>query len=149
MGSPIDERRRYARHPIHVPLAVRPADGSAQFTATMGDLSEAGLSFTSPHAISAGAGVEIDLPVYDRRFTLEGSVASCIESTDRAAFRVGLAFTAPGPSFRLKVAEQMLRIKQLRRDLARERGCDVSLEEASQRWVDQYAALFSDLYLTN
>src|SRR5262245_36162026 len=139
MRNQTDERRQYARHPIQVPLAVWPKDGTERFVSRIGDLSEGGLSFTSPNPMTKGTGVEIEFPVYDRRFTLKGAVTSCTEVTDATSYRVGLAFTSTGMSFKMKLAEQVLRINQLRRDLTRQRGTDVTIEEAGEHWVEQYA----------
>jgi len=139
-------RRKHARHPIQLPLAVRPSGGTSRLLSKVGDLSEGGLSFTSPSPMPRGASVELEFPVYDRRFTLEASVASCVETANPTAYRVGLAFLSPTPSFRLKLAEQVLTINQLRRDLSLQRGTEVTLEEAGQLWVEQYASIFADLY---
>lgn len=146
MQNPGAERRSYERHPIRVPLAVRPRDGSRRFVSEVGDLSEGGLSFACPEPMPEGSTLEIELPVNNERFMLIGAVASCVEATGARTFRVGLAFVNPEMHFRMKIAEQFLRISELQRDLSRERGAEVSIEEAAQRWVDQYAKSFADLY---
>lgn len=149
MPSPDAERRSYLRHPIRVPLAVRPRDGGPEFLSRIGDISAGGVSFTSPKPLPEGTGVEVELPVSDERFALLGAVASCIGGRDAGTYRIGLCFLQPGMSFRMKLAEQVLRVGRLREELSRSRGMDVSLEEAAQYWVDQYAELFADLYGRN
>ena len=139
-------QRRYARHPIRVPLAVRPQNGNPKFLSKVGDISEGGVSFSSPWRISDGSSIEIELPVNDTRFELTGTVVSCIPHPGGNSFRVGLSFVEPGMNFRMKLAEQVLRIGELQRDLTRERGTEVSQEEAARVWVEQYAATFADLY---
>jgi hypothetical protein len=44
------------------------------------------------------------------------------------------------------MAEQILRVRELRRELSRERGAEVSDEEAAREWVDRYAAEFAEVY---
>lgn len=146
MQNPDAERRSFERHPIRVPLTVRPQHGGRELFSEVGDLSEGGLSFACSEPMPEGSPLEVELPVNDERFTLIAAVASCVEAAGSRTFRVGLAFANPGMRFRMKLAEQVLRIRELQRDLSRERGAEVSLEEAAQRWVEQYAKIFADLY---
>jgi len=145
MDESDSERRRYARHPIRVPLAARPRDGSPAIRSRVGDISEGGLSFTSPTPLQPGSTVDVTLPVNGHRFSMAATVTSCDALAPRG-FRVGLTFVEPHQSFRLKLAEQLLRITELQRDVARERGAPVSLEEAAHLWVERYAETFADLF---
>ena len=137
-------RRQFVRHPIQVPLTARPKDG-AEFLTRVGDISEGGVSFSSPQALAAGHAVEVVIPVHDSRFTLTGTVAWCAQSPE-GGFRIGLAFVDAGTSFKMKLAEQVLRIEDLQNTLSRERGTPVSRQEAAQIWVERYASGFADLY---
>jgi hypothetical protein len=139
-----ESRRRFVRHPITVPLAVRPHGAHEPFLSRVGDLSEGGLSFFSAARFEAGATVDVELPVHHSRFTLTGTVAACIALPD-GTFRIGLTFTETGLAFKLKLAEQVLRIEELRQTLSKERGALVTSREAAQVWVDQYASTFADL----
>lgn len=137
------DRRRYVRHPIRVPVSVRPAAGE-QLMARSGDISEGGLSFEVPAALALQSTVEVELPVHHQRFKLTGTVVSCVAAD--AVFRVGLSFVETGLQFKMKLAEQVLRIDELRLQLTKERGVEVSSREAAQVWVERYAATFADLY---
>lgn len=139
------EKRRWVRHPIQVPLAVRPKGGAPGFRTRAGDLSEGGVSLTSQAPIAVGSLVEVDIPVRQTLFTLTGTVVACLERRD-GGFRIGLAFTGANESFRLKLAEQVLRIEELRLQLSRERGVEVSSNEASLVWVERYAQEFGKLF---
>jgi hypothetical protein len=139
-GHP-SERRRFVRHPIQVPLSVRPKDG-AEFVSRVGDISEGGLSFGSPRALAIASAVEVVLPVHDSRFTLTGTVASCATSSE--GFRIGVEFVEPTASFKLKLAEQVLRIEELQQLLSRERGAPVTRNEAAQIWVERFASRFAE-----
>jgi hypothetical protein len=138
-----DDRRRFVRHPLKIPLAVRPRGGGEAFLTKVGDLSEGGVSFGAPAPLGLGTQVDVELHVHHCRFTLGGTVATC---TSEAPCRVGLRFAAPGELFRLKLAEQVLRIEDLRESLAAERGAPVSTEEAATVWVERYADTFADLF---
>jgi PilZ domain len=140
------ERRRSARHPIRVPIDVRPRAGSAQFVSCVADLSQSGLSFASPHAIATDTVIDISLPIGDQRFSVAATVVRCLAAEGRDSYRIGIAFLHPAMAFRMKIAEQVLRIQELRRTLSAELGRDVSVEEAAKQWVDNYAKEFAELY---
>jgi hypothetical protein len=139
------EQRRYLRHPIQVPLAVRPKDGP-RFLSRVGDLSEGGVSFTAGGPLPVGTAIEVELPVHHSRFVLTGTVVACVELPAVGIWRVGLSFVEPEMSFKLKLAEQVLRIDELQLELAQERGAEVTRAEAAQVWVERYAETFADLY---
>jgi hypothetical protein len=144
MEDRYSERRRYVRHPIRVPLAVRPRGGTEQFLSRAGDISEGGVSFSSPGPLGLGATIDIEIAVHHSRFKLVGTVASSATLPD-GSFRIGLSFVEPGTAFKMKLAEQVLRIEELRVTLSTERGAEVTSKEAAQVWVEQYAATFGDL----
>jgi hypothetical protein len=137
-------RRAFVRHPIQVPLSVR-ARGGEEFRSRVGDISEGGVSFTSPLALEKGLDVEVVIPVHDSRFTLTGTVVWCSDASE-GGFRIGLSFVEPGAHFKMKLAEQVLRIEDLQQSLTRERGGPVTRQEAAQIWVERYASNFADLY---
>ena len=139
------ERRRCVRHPLPVPVAVRPRSDGEEIISSVADLGEGGLAFSSPRELPVESTVDLALSIGDRAFALAGSVASCQAATpDR--FRIGVAFLHPGMSFRMKLAEQVLRIHRLRSELAEERGCEVGIEEAAREWVARYAETFAGFH---
>jgi hypothetical protein len=138
------DRRRYVRYPIRVPITVRAEAVAPEIRSEVADLSQGGLSFTSPRPLPEGSTFEVVLPVEDEAFILTGSVARCVpEEADR--FRIGVAFVDPQASFSMKLAEQMLRIQELRRELENARGRAVPVEEAARLWVSQYAEEFAEM----
>lgn len=144
MDDSYANRRAFVRHPIQVPLSVR-VSGGDELRSRVGDISEGGVSFSLPLALAQGSTVEVVIPVHDSRFTLTGTVAWCADSKD-GSFRIGLAFVDPGTHFKMKLAEQVLRIEDLQQTLAKERGAPVTRQEAAQIWVERYAKNFADLY---
>lgn len=139
----MDDRRRYVRHPIRVPLAVRPKN-AGHFLSRAADISEGGISFDSRVPMTQGDIVEVELPVHHSRFTLAGTVASSAPLPG-GGFRIGLSFVEPGTAFKIKLAEQVLRIAELQQTLSKEAGREVSSREAAQVWVEKYAETFADL----
>jgi hypothetical protein len=135
-------RRRYVRHPIRVPVVVR--YGGIDLRTRSGDISEGGLSFEAAAELLHGTQVEVELPVHHTRFKLTGTVASCVPMGE--SFRVGLSFVETGLQFKMKLAEQVLRIEELRQTLSLERGREVTNSEAAAIWVEKYASTFADLY---
>lgn len=138
------DRRRYVRHPICVPVLVRPRNSSRDFKSFSGDLSVGGLSFDSALPLDLGSTLDVELPVHHTRFGLEATVASC--APQGPGFRIGLSFVEPNAAFKLKLAEQVLRIEELQATLTKERGAVVTSREAARVWVEQYAESFADLY---
>ena len=146
MEIPPQERRRYARHPIRVPTRVRPRGGMPEFQSRVANLSEGGLCFESPEPLPLETTVDISLPIADQRFTVVGTVVRSVSSETGDTHVIGVAFVHPAMSFRMKIAEQVLRIQELRRELSRELGREVPSEEAADRWVADYAKDFAELY---
>ncbi len=140
------ERRRYVRHPIRVPIEVRPRAGGPDFVSCVADLSEGGLALVAPAPISADEVLDLSLPVGDQRFTVAATVVRCLAAESEASYRVGVAFLHPAMAFRMKIAEQILRIHELRQSLSAELGREISIEEAATRWVEHYAEEFAELY---
>jgi hypothetical protein len=139
----VNQVRRFVRHPIRVPIKVRSGE-SSEFFARAGDVSEGGLSFDSPDAIENGTLLDVEMAVHASRFKLRGQVTSCLRAIEKG-YRIGLAFVDPGQAFKIKLAEQVIRIEQLQQKLTQERGSFVSPEEAADVWVQLYASTYADL----
>ncbi len=137
------DRRRCVRHPIPVPVVVQTRDGDARIISAVADLSEGGLAFTAPRDLAPESVVDVSLPIGDQWFSLAGSVASSQRIEPGDQYRVGVAFLHPAMSFRMKLAEQVLRIHDLRRQLCAEQGREVTPDEAAREWVARYAEEFA------
>ena len=146
METPQVERRQYVRQPIRVPVEVRPRGDTPDFVSRVADLSEGGLAFVSSQPIPTDAVLEVSLPVGDQRFTVVATVVRCLTAEGEDSYRIGVAFLHPAMAFRMKIAEQILRIHELRRSLSVELGREVSIEEAATQWVENYAKEFAELY---
>jgi hypothetical protein len=144
MRSDVGESRASPRYPIHVPIRLRTA-GRDEVRSRTGDLSAGGLCFESSEWLPEGISVEVELPLEDQRIHLNGTLLPCRASAP-GAWRVPVRFVEPSTLFRMKLAEQILRIHELQRELSELRGEHVTTEEAAAEWVRLYARDFAELY---
>ncbi|MGH7818809.1 MAG: PilZ domain-containing protein [Candidatus Binatia bacterium] len=148
MATGGEDRRSNARYPIPLPLRFRVSERKDEWRSRALDLAEGGLSFFSPYWLSEGTLLSLTFPLQAERFTLTGAVAYCRESKPGGSFRVGLYFVRPTLGFRLKLADEITAIRELRKELHLARGEEVSLEEAAREWVEYSAGQRPDLYDT-
>ena len=144
MPSAMGERRASPRYPIPVPVRFRLDGGRFEARSHVADLSAGGLSFRSVQEIPEGSELEVAFPFEDTRFVLRGSVVRCL--CEGSEYRVGICFLQPEERFRVRLAEQVLRIHELRRELSLQREEEVSTEEAARDWIEYYAREFAELY---
>lgn len=139
------EKRRFRRHPLHVPLAVRPDRDSAPSPSQSADLSEGGLSFLWP-ALLPNISVRITIPVKEKRYDVKGFVVYSVKDDGSGFFRTGVRFIDASSAFKAKLAEEAIEIMEYRRQLSAELGREIDEEEAARRWVRKYAESFSKLF---
>ena len=144
MRSDVGEKRASPRYPLHVPIRLR-APGHDEMRSRTGDLSAGGLCFESPEWLPEGTAVEVELPLGEQRMRLTGTLLPCRASAE-GAWRIPVRFVEPSTRFRMKLAEQILRIHELQRELSDLRGEHVTTEEAAAEWVRVYAREFAELY---
>jgi hypothetical protein len=125
---------------------VHPRDGGGDIISAVADLGDGGIAFPSPRELPLESVVDVSLPIGDRAFSLAGSIASCQPNPAGGQYRIGVAFLHPMMSFRMKLAEQVLRIHELRREISDEQGRHVTTEEAAREWVTRHAEEFADIY---
>ena len=141
-----EERRRYARHPIRVPIKLRRVNGAGSFRFQTADLSEGGFHFFSDDPISEGTVLEIEIPLGSQLFKLTGEVVYSFKEETSGLFRSGISFRRPAMAFRSKLAEEILRIHEFQKETSHKGGHFVTEEEAAREWIRLYAEKFSELY---
>lgn len=138
------ERRKFYRHPLHVPIRLdlsgEPAAGSTESS----DVSLGGLSFVWPDRLSKGAKLDVTISVKEKLFRIRSRVVYCRDSHGDGRFRTGVRFVDYPSAFLAKLAEEAIEILEYRKRLARETGRDVSEEEAARLWINRYGATFPD-----
>ena len=77
-NAPMDthrqEKRRFFRHPITVPIQLRMERGAEQFVSESNNISLGGLNFYWPKKINRGSLLAIVIPVKEKLFNVTGKV---------------------------------------------------------------------------
>lgn len=139
------ERRKYYRHPISAPIKLRATSNPDSIRAQTEEVSLGGLSFLSQNRLEKGSFVDLSIPVKDKLFEIKGRVTYCVEQSKGGRFRTGILFLDSPSAFRAKLAEEALEILRYRKDISRERGEEVSEEEAARQWIQRFAENFPNL----
>lgn len=138
------DNRKFIRHPFDIPIEVTevnmPFEGERE---TLQDVSLTGLSFVCKNCPEKGSVIRFRIPVVDPVFEVEGRVAWFTKGEE--GYRVGVEFLGLNDAFRGRMVEQVCYIEHYRRKLSKERGEEVSSEEAAVDWIKKYAADFPPL----
>ncbi len=138
------DNRKYLRHPTDIPVEITDGDVNPEKKRQqMEDVSIEGLSFACDRSLDVGGIIRFRIPVVDPVFEAEGRVAWCREGED--GFSVGVEFLGINDAFRGRMVEQICYIEHYRRELSRERGVEVSSDEAALEWIKKYASTFPQL----
>ncbi len=136
------ERRQFFRHPISVPIRLRVATHDRVFGSNSSDISLGGLNFSWPKKLSKGTLIDITIPVKEKFFDVKAKVVFSKEDKKTARFRTGVSFTDFPSAFKARLAEEVLQILELRKNLSRELGREITEEEAAKKWVNEFAGHF-------
>lgn len=146
------EYRRFIRHPLCLPLSFKVVKTAGakkneddERTKTI-NVSLGGLLFPSKKNVDAGAAIVINMPFESKVFNIRGKVVRCAKSAETKLFEIAVSFSRPQEAFKVKMIEQIYLIAEYRDLLRVQTGKDVSLEEASRKWIKRYSARFSRLY---
>lgn len=140
------ERRQSLRYPIRVRIRLQLGVDPAVIHSQTGDLSEGGLHFLWMQALAKGSPLRVTLPILDRAFKMTGRVAYSNRDVVTGLFRIGVAFREPSSAFRMKLAEEILRIQKFREEYSQEEGYEISDEEAAVKWIQKYSREFAKIY---
>jgi len=145
------ENRKFIRHPMCMPLAYKilvvgkKDDKEAKRSHTL-NVSLGGLLFSSNHKVKAGTRIVIHMPFEDKLFKVKALVVRCMKNEETGLFDVGVSFQRIQEAFKVKMIEQIYLIAEFRDLLSLQSGKQVSLEEASKKWIKRYSARFKKLY---
>ena len=139
------EKRRFYRHPVSVPIQYHESQSRRFEGSSSVDLSEGGICFLAERFLAKGAGVNLKIPVGDTVFEVQGQIAYCSRVATLNMYRTGVQFSDATSAFRAKLAEQMLKIKEYKKHLEDE-GKNMSEEEAARQWIAKHAKHFSSLF---
>jgi len=142
MTEPEKERRKFFRHPIQVPLRLKPAQKNFGGASKSEDLSLGGLNFIWPKKLSRGALLDITIPVKEKLFELRAKVAYSREDRKSARYHTGVTFIDFPSAFKARLAEEVLEIMEFQKSISRKLGHEISEEEAASQWVRDHATHF-------
>lgn len=144
LSCPTLSPREYIRHPTDIPIRVCCAEEAPRVDdapAPMHNLSLGGLAFASRHPYAIGEVLHLRIDCCAPALDVDGRVAWC--EGQGHAYEVGVAFASQADAYRVRMVEQVCRIEQYRRDVARQEGRHLSSEEAAQEWITRYAGEFA------
>jgi len=140
------ERRKFIRHLLVNPLEFQIDDkGDTERTETI-DISEGGLLFMSKTEVPKGAIIKIQMPLYEKVFSIKAEVIRVTKDIETGLFKVGVAFCTYSDAFKVKLIEQIYLIEEYRVLRSLQLGKDMSLQEASKEWIKRYSERFEKLY---
>jgi c-di-GMP-binding flagellar brake protein YcgR len=144
------ENRKFIRHPLCMPLAYKVLGASKKdevaARAQTVNVSLGGLLFSSKNMVKAGARIVINMPFEDKMFKVKALVVRCAKNAETALFDIAVSFQRIQEAFKVKMIEQIYLIAEFRDLMSLQSGQQVSLEEASKKWIKRYSARFKRLY---
>ena len=96
-----------------------------------------------PEAIPQGTRVQISIPLEQQLFKINALVTHSEHDEDTELFRTGVSFEDAVSSFRAKLAEEILLIRQYREKVSLLKGRQFSEEEAARMWIYRNAENFA------
>jgi len=145
------ESRQFIRHPLCFPLSYKiieksiKKDKEAVRCQTI-NVSLGGLLFPSRHPVDPASKIEIKMPFENKVFNIKAQVVRCVKNSDTKLYDIAVSFLRTQEAFKAKMIEQIYLIAGYRDMLSLQSGKEVSLEEASRRWIKRYSERFKRLY---
>lgn len=142
------EKRKYFRHPIQVPVQLHELSNQKAPPEKIEceDLNDHGLCFHFAQALSRGTALLLSIPVQEQVFQVNARVAYSKKEAKTGTFRTGVFFEDTESAFRIKIAEEILKIQEYQKSLSKTLGREVSEAEAARKWVQQFAKHFASLF---
>jgi hypothetical protein len=141
------EYRRFIRHPLCFPLSFKEVKSKEEELQTKTiNVCLGGLLFPSKSPVKVRGKVVIKMPFENKVFNVRAKVVRCKKNSKSKLYEVAVCFTSPQEAFKVKIIEQIYLIAEYRDLLALQLGREVTMEEASQKWIKRYSARFSRLY---
>jgi len=145
------DRRHFIRHPLALPLVYTVIEKAKdklpkELPAETVNVSIGGLLFPAKHAVLAGSMICLQMPFEGKIFNLKGKVVRCVKNPETRLYDIAVCFWRLREAFKAKMIEQIYLISEYRDLLSLQLGKEVSLEDASRKWVKRYSERFKRLY---
>jgi len=141
------EKRRFVRHPICYPLEFEQASRKIRQRCQTKDISEGGLLFLSTHQVECGQIIILKLPIQNKLFKIAAKVVHTrTDAENPKLYNVGVSFQRYSDAFKVKLIEQIYLIDEYRALCSLQLGREISLEEASKKWIKLYSERFDKMF---
>ena len=145
------EYRHFIRHPLCLPLSYKVIEKSQKkdqesLPSETVNVSLGGLLFPSKHPIGPDSRIAIKMPFENKVFNVRAQVVRCVQNIDTKLYDIAVNFPKTQEAFKAKMIEQIYLIAGYRDMLILQSGKEVSMEEASRKWIKRYSARFKRLY---
>ncbi|MDP8266283.1 MAG: PilZ domain-containing protein [Candidatus Aceula meridiana] len=145
------EKRQFIRHPLSLPLSYEVIDSEGNIIkeknqSKTDNLSLGGLLFSGKNPVDIDSVILIKMPFEDKLFNVQAKVVRCVRNAETNIFDIAVSFFRLREAFKVKMIEQIYLISEYRDLLMLQAGEEVSLEEASHKWVKRYSKRFKKLY---
>ncbi len=151
MPMQVVEYRHFIRHPVCFPLSYKVIEKSGNkdqenIRSETANVSLGGLLFPAKYPVDPKSKIAIKMPFEDKVFNVRAQVIRCILNSETKLYDVAVNFLKTHEAFKAKMVEQIYLIASYRDMLRIQSGKEISLEEASRRWIKRYSARFKRLY---
>jgi c-di-GMP-binding flagellar brake protein YcgR len=145
------EYRHFIRHPLCLPLSYKVIEKSLKkdqedIRSQTSNISLGGLLFPSKHPVNPKSRIMIKMPFENKVFNVRAQVIRCIHNSETKLYDIAVNFSRTPEAFKAKMIEQIYLIAGYRDMLTLQSGEEISLEEASRKWIKRYSARFKRLY---
>jgi len=144
---PVKEKRRFVRHPICYPLEFQIIPKNIQDRSQLFNMSEGGLLFSSKYFVHSGEAIFLRVPIQNILYKVKAIVKHIRKDKENPGFyTIGVSFCEHSEAFKVKLVEQMYAIDAYRSARSFQLGREISIAEASEDWIKNYADEFDKLF---
>jgi c-di-GMP-binding flagellar brake protein YcgR len=145
------EYRHFIRHALCLPLSYKVIEKNLKknqehIRSLTINVSLGGLLFPSKHPVDPKSRIVIKMPFENKIFNVRAQVVRCILNSETKLYDIAVSFLRTQEAFKAKMIEQIYLIAGYRDMLMLQSGKEVSLEDASRKWIKRYSARFKRLY---
>jgi hypothetical protein len=130
------ERRKFKRYPITYPVECE--NGQEKKAFAMMDVSENGLSFTTPDAIHERDVLDLHIFLKKKMFNVKAVVVYARRGKRKGMFNIGAKFMRPPDDFRVILSQEVEDISQLLREANLYSNKNISFKKASMKYLENF-----------
>lgn len=140
----MEERRRFVRHPLEIPLTYKILDIDGCNLTQTTDLSDFGISFLSEEPFPEGQLLEISIYSPRQHLQAKSVVKWQNYSLQEGKYQVGVMFINRQEGFRARMVEQICHIDIYRQRRMKEENRDIPYNEAAFDWITKNGKKFAE-----